>query len=97
MAAIAAAVEACNQLTTRPADPAVTDYQNAVSQVIVDCLRDSGCTITTNGDELTDGGRLAISWTTVPTDVTYSQAYTDDLNSCTSYAESQVPNPNPCN
>jgi hypothetical protein len=55
-------VEECSQLTTRPVDPAVTDYGNAVTQVIIDCLRDRGYTITTNSDELTDGdGRPSIT------------------------------------
>lgn len=94
--ATAAAVEECNQLTTRPADAAITDYQNAVSQIIVDCLRDRGYTITTNGNELTDGdGRSVTSWKPAPAALVDDPNYMASQDSCMSYAQSQVANPNP--
>lgn len=95
---INAVIETCNKLTTPPANANVTAYGNAVSRVIISCLRDRGYDLETSADEMADGdGRSVITWKTIPNNelATTSQAYRDDREQCTAYAQSTVPSPAP--
>jgi hypothetical protein len=91
---IAAAIETCNQLTSRPITEDYTAYVNEITTVIVDCLRDKGYTINID----TDGNGVNLEWTTVPADLgETSQAFRDDLGACTSVAQMRIPSPAPTN
>ena len=92
--AIAAALETCNQLTSRPIDDAYTTYVNAITTESVGCLRDRGYTINTD----TEGNGRTLEWTTVPRGLgETSQPFRDDLGSCTSAAQMKIPSPAPTN
>jgi hypothetical protein len=91
---IAAALEACNQLTSRPITDDYVHYVNAITGEIVDCMRADGYTIDTD----TEGNGRTVEWTTVPADLGQtSQTFRDDLATCTSAAQMSVPSPAPRN
>jgi hypothetical protein len=89
---IAAALETCNRLTSRPIDDDYIAYVNAITTSTVDCLREDGYTIDTD----TDGNGRNLEWTTVPAGLGQtSQTFRDDLDTCTSAAQMAIPSPAP--